>query len=177
MFILSAVRVLDLLACCFLLDMPFGASNQKFPMGGLGFEGQQGMGPSSGGLLGNEMVTYPTFWKIRSWCSLCSALLFVGKTPQLIFKHEGLLAKQDGETRMICVPSCLRLACWLLNVTDMLPAWSQGFFQWQVEPPQLPSPESWKLRNRQPALNHKKLLSDSCRQTSVALLTLITSFV
>ncbi|XP_022599866.1 splicing factor, proline- and glutamine-rich [Seriola dumerili] len=36
-------------------DMPFGASNQKFPMGGMGFEGQQGMGPSSGGLMGNEM--------------------------------------------------------------------------------------------------------------------------
>ncbi|XP_070777619.1 splicing factor, proline- and glutamine-rich [Enoplosus armatus] len=36
-------------------DMPFGASNQKFPMGGLGFEGQKGMGPSSGGLMGNEM--------------------------------------------------------------------------------------------------------------------------
>lgn len=36
-------------------DMPFGGSNQKFPMGGLGFEGKQGMGPSSGGLMGNEM--------------------------------------------------------------------------------------------------------------------------
>ncbi|XP_039977891.1 splicing factor, proline- and glutamine-rich isoform X3 [Xiphias gladius] len=36
-------------------DMPFGASNQKFPMSGMGFEGQQGMGSSSGGLMGNEM--------------------------------------------------------------------------------------------------------------------------
>ncbi|XP_070702046.1 splicing factor, proline- and glutamine-rich [Pempheris klunzingeri] len=36
-------------------DLPFGGANQKFPMGGLGFEGQQGMGPSSGGLMGNEM--------------------------------------------------------------------------------------------------------------------------
>ncbi|XP_023118971.1 splicing factor, proline- and glutamine-rich isoform X1 [Amphiprion ocellaris] len=36
-------------------DLPFGGSGQKFPMSGLGFEGQQGMGPSSGGLLGNEM--------------------------------------------------------------------------------------------------------------------------
>ncbi|KAF3707150.1 Splicing factor, proline- and glutamine-rich DNA-binding p52/p100 complex [Channa argus] len=36
-------------------DMAFGASNQKFPMGGLGFEGQQGLGPSAGGLMGNEM--------------------------------------------------------------------------------------------------------------------------
>ncbi|KAK2830719.1 hypothetical protein Q5P01_018650 [Channa striata] len=36
-------------------DMAFGASGQKFPMGGLGFEGQQGLGPSSGGLMGNEM--------------------------------------------------------------------------------------------------------------------------
>ncbi|XP_008302671.1 splicing factor, proline- and glutamine-rich isoform X2 [Stegastes partitus] len=40
-------------------DLPFGGSNQKFPMGGLGFEGQQGMGPSSGGLLGNEMEPRP----------------------------------------------------------------------------------------------------------------------
>ncbi|XP_035536813.1 splicing factor, proline- and glutamine-rich isoform X2 [Morone saxatilis] len=30
-------------------------ANQKFPMGGLGFEGQPGMGPSAGGLMGNEM--------------------------------------------------------------------------------------------------------------------------
>ncbi|CAN9504247.1 unnamed protein product [Ophioblennius macclurei] len=33
-------------------EMSFG-SNQKFPMSGMGFEGQQG--PSSGGLMGNEM--------------------------------------------------------------------------------------------------------------------------
>ncbi|XP_029298988.1 splicing factor, proline- and glutamine-rich isoform X2 [Cottoperca gobio] len=33
-------------------DIPFGGSNQKFPMG---FEGQKGMGPASGGLMGNEM--------------------------------------------------------------------------------------------------------------------------
>lgn len=49
----------------FLLDMPF-ASNQKFPMGGLGFEGQPGMGPSAGGLMNNEMVMYPTFWMLSS---------------------------------------------------------------------------------------------------------------
>lgn len=65
MFISIAVCVHDLLVC-FCKDMPFGAANQKFPMGGLGFEGQQGMGPSSGGLLGNEMVMYPTFWNLRS---------------------------------------------------------------------------------------------------------------
>lgn len=47
-------------------DMSFGASNQKFPMSGLGFEGQQGMGSTSGGLMGNEMVMYPTFCKISS---------------------------------------------------------------------------------------------------------------
>ncbi|XP_035800803.1 splicing factor, proline- and glutamine-rich isoform X2 [Amphiprion ocellaris] len=40
-------------------DLPFGGSGQKFPMSGLGFEGQQGMGPSSGGLLGNEMEPRP----------------------------------------------------------------------------------------------------------------------
>ncbi|XP_059900293.1 splicing factor, proline- and glutamine-rich isoform X4 [Gadus macrocephalus] len=40
-----------------LLDMPFGSPNQKFPMGGLGFEGQQGGigGPSPGGMMPNEM--------------------------------------------------------------------------------------------------------------------------
>ncbi|KAM8766639.1 splicing factor, proline- and glutamine-rich isoform 1-T1 [Acanthopagrus schlegelii] len=35
-------------------DMPFGSANSKFPMGGLNFEGQQGMG-AAGGLMGNEM--------------------------------------------------------------------------------------------------------------------------
>lgn len=62
--LLSAVCVLDLFPCC-LLDMPFGSANSKFPMGGLNFEGQQGMG-AAGGLMGNEMVMYPTFWKISS---------------------------------------------------------------------------------------------------------------
>lgn len=47
------------------LDMPFG-NNQKFPMGGLGFEGQQGMGPAAGGLMGNEMVMYPIIWRLSS---------------------------------------------------------------------------------------------------------------
>uniref|UniRef100_A0A3Q3J870 RRM domain-containing protein n=1 Tax=Monopterus albus TaxID=43700 RepID=A0A3Q3J870_MONAL len=37
------------------VNMSFGASGQKFPMSGMGFEGQQGMGSSSGGLMGNEM--------------------------------------------------------------------------------------------------------------------------
>lgn len=36
-------------------DMSFGGSNQKFPMGGLSFEGQQGMGSASGSLMGKEM--------------------------------------------------------------------------------------------------------------------------
>ncbi|XP_028256317.1 splicing factor, proline- and glutamine-rich [Parambassis ranga] len=36
-------------------DMPFGGAAQKFPMSGLGFEGQKGMGAPSGGLMGNEM--------------------------------------------------------------------------------------------------------------------------
>lgn len=39
-------------------NMSFGAAGQKFPMGGLGFEGQQGMGASPGGLMGNDMVMY-----------------------------------------------------------------------------------------------------------------------
>lgn len=50
----------------FPLDMAFGGAGQKFPMGGLGFEGQQGMGSAAGGLMGKEMVTYPTFWTISS---------------------------------------------------------------------------------------------------------------
>ncbi|KAM8841565.1 splicing factor, proline- and glutamine-rich isoform 2-T2 [Spinachia spinachia] len=37
------------------IDMPFGGANQKFPMGGLGFDGQKGMGQAAGGLMGNEM--------------------------------------------------------------------------------------------------------------------------
>lgn len=41
------------------LDMSFGGSSQKFSMSGLGFESQQGMG-GPGGLMGNEMVMYPT---------------------------------------------------------------------------------------------------------------------
>ncbi|XP_071369670.1 splicing factor, proline- and glutamine-rich-like isoform X1 [Centroberyx affinis] len=39
-----------------MADMSFGTPNQKFPMGGMGFEGQQGMGgPSPGGMMPNEM--------------------------------------------------------------------------------------------------------------------------
>ncbi|XP_072226380.1 splicing factor, proline- and glutamine-rich [Leuresthes tenuis] len=36
-------------------DMSFGGANQKFPMSGIGFENQQGMGSSSGGLMNSEM--------------------------------------------------------------------------------------------------------------------------
>ncbi|XP_061597275.1 splicing factor, proline- and glutamine-rich [Cololabis saira] len=36
-------------------EMAFGGSGQKFPMNALGFEGQQGMGSSSAGLMANEM--------------------------------------------------------------------------------------------------------------------------
>ncbi|XP_068603211.1 splicing factor, proline- and glutamine-rich [Brachionichthys hirsutus] len=36
-------------------DMPFAAAKQKFALAGLVFEGQQGMGPASGALMGNEM--------------------------------------------------------------------------------------------------------------------------
>lgn len=57
--------------------MPFGASGQKFPMGGLGFEGQQGMGSSPGGLLGNDMVMYPTYDKTSSLYSLFMAFLLL----------------------------------------------------------------------------------------------------
>ncbi|XP_004074122.1 splicing factor, proline- and glutamine-rich [Oryzias latipes] len=37
-------------------DISFGGSSQNFPMSGLGFDAQQGMGSSSGGLMANEML-------------------------------------------------------------------------------------------------------------------------
>lgn len=53
----------------FLLEMSFGASGQKFPIGGMGFENQQGIGgPSAEGMMNNEMVMYPTYGKINSYC-------------------------------------------------------------------------------------------------------------
>lgn len=62
--------------------MPFGGGNQKFPMGGMGFEGQQGMGSSPGGLLGNEMVTYPTFYKVcEDLFIVCLAFFLAGEAP------------------------------------------------------------------------------------------------
>lgn len=67
-----------------LLDMPFGGGNQKFPMGGMGFEGQQGMGSSPGGLLGNEMVTYPTFSKIHEDLFIVCVGFFCWRSTQLI---------------------------------------------------------------------------------------------
>lgn len=65
--------------------MPFGASGQKFPMGGLGFEGQQGMGSSPGGLLGNDMVMYRTYDKTSSLYSLFMAFYLL--LPSLL-KHK-----------------------------------------------------------------------------------------
>ncbi|XP_062301901.1 splicing factor, proline- and glutamine-rich isoform X1 [Osmerus eperlanus] len=38
-----------------MAEMPFGSPNQKFPMGGMGFEGHQGRGGPAGGAMGNEM--------------------------------------------------------------------------------------------------------------------------
>ncbi|KAM8884229.1 splicing factor, proline- and glutamine-rich isoform 1-T1 [Synchiropus picturatus] len=38
-----------------MADMPFGSNGQKFPMGGHGFDGQQGMGASSASLMANDM--------------------------------------------------------------------------------------------------------------------------
>lgn len=39
-----------------MADMPFGSPKQKFPMGGMGFEGHQGMGNSAGGaMISSEM--------------------------------------------------------------------------------------------------------------------------
>lgn len=51
-------------------------------MGGMGFEGQQGMGSSPGGLLGNEMVTYPTFYKVcEDLFIVCLAFFLAGEAP------------------------------------------------------------------------------------------------
>lgn len=46
--------------CLFVLDMPFGSNNQKFPLGRMNFDGHQGLGgPVAGGMVPNEMVMYP----------------------------------------------------------------------------------------------------------------------
>ncbi|KPP61527.1 splicing factor, proline- and glutamine-rich-like [Scleropages formosus] len=37
-------------------DMPFGSPSQKFPMGGMGFEGHQAMGASTAGSMGGAMM-------------------------------------------------------------------------------------------------------------------------
>lgn len=49
--------------------MPFGGAGQKFPMSGLGFDGQPGIGASPGSLLGNEMVMYPIYDNTSSFYS------------------------------------------------------------------------------------------------------------
>lgn len=53
----------------FKLDMSFGGAGQKFPISGLGFDGQPGIGASPGSLLGNEMVMYPIFDNTSSFYS------------------------------------------------------------------------------------------------------------
>uniref|UniRef100_A0A3B3CG98 Splicing factor proline/glutamine-rich n=1 Tax=Oryzias melastigma TaxID=30732 RepID=A0A3B3CG98_ORYME len=40
-------------------DISFGGSNQNFPVSGLGFDAQQGMGTTSGGMMANEMEPLP----------------------------------------------------------------------------------------------------------------------
>lgn len=44
-----------------MIHTSFDTAGQKFPMGGLGFEGQQGMGSSPGSMMGNDMVMYSIF--------------------------------------------------------------------------------------------------------------------
>lgn len=51
----------------FLIDIPFGAANPKFAMGGMVFENQQGMGAAAPGMMGNEMVMYPIFGDFLSF--------------------------------------------------------------------------------------------------------------
>lgn len=103
--------------------MPFGGGNQKFPMGGMGFEGQQGMGSSPGGLLGNEMVTYPTFYKVcEDLFIVCVWLSFLLEKHPADFKHEDRLKEKERELQTIYVfqlcPDVL-----LVRMSDKPPAW------------------------------------------------------
>jgi len=80
--------------------MSFGGANQKFPMSGIGFENQQGMGSSPGGLMNSEMVTYPTLGRsvvnvVHVWLSSWWERL------PAAFKHEGRQAEQDGRIRVV----------------------------------------------------------------------------
>lgn len=68
MFPLNIETYSSVMLC--ILDMPFGAAGQKFPMSGLGFEGQPGIGASPGSLLGNEMVMYPIYDNTSCFYSL-----------------------------------------------------------------------------------------------------------
>ena len=45
---------------------------------------------------------------------LCTPPFFCWRDSQLIFLHQGQLAKHDGKLWMTCAPSCFRVACWLL---------------------------------------------------------------
>lgn len=89
--------------------MPFGASGQKFPMGGLGFEGQQGMGSSPGGLLGNDMVMYPTYDKTSSLYSLFLAFFLLLHLAYLNTRLVGGSGLERG-LFFIC-PRCLVGGC------------------------------------------------------------------
>lgn len=127
--------------------MPFGASGQKFPMGGLGFEGQQGMGSSPGGLLGNDMVMYPTYDKTSSLFSLFIAFFLLLHPAYLNTRRVG----ESGLERRLMfptVPGCLAGGCCIL------PAWCSLVGR--------PSPSisfTWQNHgiNHQPALKLKLL--------------------
>lgn len=89
--------------------MPFGASGQKFPMGGLGFEGQQGMGSSPGGLLGNDMVMYPTYDKTSSLYSLFMAFFLL---LHLAYLNTRLVGGSGLERGLLFI--CPQMSCWWL---------------------------------------------------------------
>lgn len=98
--------------------MPFGASGQKFPMGGLGFEGQQGMGSSPGGLLGNDMVMYPTYDKTSSLYSLFMAFFLLLHLSYLNTRPVGGSGLERGFFVHLSPDVLL-----VVVVPDILPVW------------------------------------------------------
>lgn len=103
-------RKTALLICCVVhLDMPFGGAGQKFPMGGLGFEGQPGIGASPGSLMGNEMVMYPIYDKTSFFYSMWTVLILL--LLQTLFKSKDQWVKQDLRSWKDYSP---HISCWFL---------------------------------------------------------------
>lgn len=72
--------------------MAFGVANQKFPMGGLGFDGQQ----AAGGMMGNEMVTYPSVGNTWSRCGFVWRFFSLSARRSALLKGLLALLSSDG---------------------------------------------------------------------------------